>query len=57
MEEEFPSFDINFEFLEPDVEDKNKTDLYEMDKEVEVSWDKLVMQCYLVVYHGYPTHD
>ena len=25
MEEEYPSFDLNFEFLEPDVEEENKT--------------------------------
>ena len=22
-----------------------------------VAWDKLVMQCFLVVYHEYPTRD
>ena len=40
MEEEYPSFDLNFEFLEP----KNE-------------WDKLVMQCFLVVYREYPTRE
>ena len=35
MEEECPSFELNFEFLEPDVEQENKTDQHETDKEVE----------------------
>ena len=35
MEEEYPSFDLNFEFLEPDVEEEHKTDQYQADKEVE----------------------
>ena len=35
MEEEYPSFDLNFEFLEPDVEGENQTNQYETNKEVE----------------------
>ena len=61
MEEEYPSFDLNFEFLEQHVEEENKTyslrhkEVEEFIKEQRVTYDKFVMQCFLVVYREHPT--